>query len=734
MRFQKSGYHTRSLFSNVALGVVDGLDVSLWCYAFASIIFSGALSGFIPVGVAIILCGWAALGFTIIFTSKLRVHMGTLDEQAIVIIGGIGLILSAEFGADTGTARGLATMLAVMSVTTLSVAVVFYVSGKYQLAHLLELIPYPVICGFMAGIGWLLLDASVSVAIDAPISFDIGTELQQGNNALKLVLAVVGGLGLFFFTKYVSKSWALPFACGVILLVFYGYVEVVNIPVTELRAGGWLYEIQSESNGALHQLSGLSINDIDFGFVVSVMPQITTIAVLALLSASMNFSAISTANSKTHLRASDEMETLGLANLFCGLLCSPPGYSSATTSLLYQRFGATSRWVTLSSNLVCILVAVVGASLISVLPKVLICSTIFLFAIQMFYDWMYTNARSFSALDYLIVCTILAVVITMGFMQGVIVGVILSIFLFVLRYSMISAIQSQYKLNDHRSSVERSASCNAALNRHGSEALVYTLQGFLFFGTANSVRDSIRLNIDNNQYATICLDIRRVTGIDISALNTFIQIKEFCEAEGILVLYCVSSKELEEKILNFNVPSTPVNKPLIFSETDFALEYMEEVILSKYVAETVTGTIKSHLLNMLGNEEKVSLLASVMVRVAFKAGEYLFKQGETGHRFYMLESGSMSASIDIGNGYSKRVKKFSTGSVIGEMSGYTKDNTRSASVMADEASILYCFDPEKLNHQHHSRTEILAAIHELVARTMGARVEYMNRRLMMELR
>ena len=68
----------------------------------------------------------------------------------------------------------------------------------------------------------------------------------------------------------------------------------------------------------------------------------------------------------------------------------------------------------------------------------------------------------------------------------------LALLLFVLRYSMISAIQGHYSLAHYRSSVERSQASNELLDQHGSAGLVYTLRGFLFFGTANAILDTMQ--------------------------------------------------------------------------------------------------------------------------------------------------------------------------------------------------------------------------------------------------
>src|SRR5210317_1071456 len=141
---------------------------------------------------------------------------------------------------------------------------------------------------------------------------------------------------------------------------------------------------------------------------------------------------------------------------------------------------------------------------------------------------------------------ILGTVIFVGFMAGIAVGVLLALLLFVLRYSMISAIQGQYSLASYRSSVERSQSSNLVLDQFGGECLVYTLRGFLFFGTANAILDTIRddAKVRSGHYRVILLDLKRVTGMDISALNTFVQLKTLCEISGVQLVYSGVESEL----------------------------------------------------------------------------------------------------------------------------------------------------------------------------------------------
>lgn len=214
MNFQKTGYDSNSFLVDAALGVVDGADSVLWCYAFASIVFSGVMSVFLPLGLVIFLGGWALLSIFIALTSRAPVHMIAIDEQAVVIIGSISALMIASFGDEAASLRGLATILAIMSRVSFAVAISFFLASRYHLARLLELLPYPVICGFMAGIGWLLLDAAMMVALDTPISLELWHQLSADNNIVRLALGLAGGFFLLIFTHRIQHTWALPVSLG----------------------------------------------------------------------------------------------------------------------------------------------------------------------------------------------------------------------------------------------------------------------------------------------------------------------------------------------------------------------------------------------------------------------------------------------------------------------------------------------------------------------------------------
>ena len=175
----------------------------------------------------------------------------------------------------------------------------------------------------MAGIGWLLLQAGVDIAVDLPVSRALLLVLQDESKFLKLVLYVAAGALLMIGVTRINKVWVLPVASVIILIGFHSSVALMGYSRPDLVAGGWLFDIPLESASALGFLDGLSMSDIDTQFIVSVMPQILTVAFLALLSASMSLSALM-ASGYQHLNTSDEMKNIAGGNVLSSMVCCPP--------------------------------------------------------------------------------------------------------------------------------------------------------------------------------------------------------------------------------------------------------------------------------------------------------------------------------------------------------------------------------------------------------------------------
>ena len=87
-------------------------------------------------------------------------------------------------------------------------------------------------------------------------------------------------------------------------------------------------------------------------------------------------------------------------------------------------------------------------------------------------------------------------------------------------------------------------------------------------------------------------------------------------------------------------------------------------------------------LRVFDDGEKVRILVDHMTRVEVVGSSILFEQGDDEDGLYMLEQGSMTALINTEDNGFRRVKKFRPGAILGEMSAYTPDRVRTATIVA----------------------------------------------------
>lgn len=733
IRLQRSGYRSRNLPTDITLGLVSGLSLSLWSYVYAAIVFVGALSLYLPVGILVMLLGWVLVSVWVVLVSREPLHIASTDDQAVVIFGSISALMIASMGAEAASPRGLATILLIIAATSFLFALCCYAVGRFGWSRILELLPFPVVCGFMASVGWLLLAAGFEVAAEVSIGAALLGGLSGGDRLLHLALSAALGLALLWVATRVARSWTLPAASAVVVVVYHLVMAAQGMTHAEQIESGWLFDIPRSEGGALAMLATLSPGAVDWGFVGEAIPLMLTVLLISMLYASMTVTGLK-AESDERLDIGEEFRILGTGNLFCVASCCPPGYTDVVATTMYRKLGASSRWFVLSSSAVGLAVAVFGGPIIAYLPKLLMGANIFLFAFSMLYDWLYRNVRGFGAPEYLIVLIILGMTIFVGFLEGVVAGISLAVFLFVVRYSRISAIHSRSTLHEQRSSVERSGEANRVLDRDGSRVVIYHLRGFLFFGTANAILDTVTeyARLAQGGCEAILLDLRRVTGFDVSALNTFAQIKSLCEANDVALLYSGVPAETVGKLSEMHAVMEEAGAPLVFDDDDFAMEFLEDRLLLSAGVDFHGLRIRDILAGAIDHPRKVDLVLQALERSTLSAGSVLFTQGDADDGLYIVEQGFLSATITTEDGARMRVKKFSPGSLVGEISAYLRDHHRTATVVADTAAVVHHLNVEKLQALEGGNHELMACVHELVATTLAKRVSYMNRRLLAE--
>jgi CRP/FNR family transcriptional regulator, cyclic AMP receptor protein len=91
------------------------------------------------------------------------------------------------------------------------------------------------------------------------------------------------------------------------------------------------------------------------------------------------------------------------------------------------------------------------------------------------------------------------------------------------------------------------------------------------------------------------------------------------------------------------------------------------------------------------NEDEKKVVMERMKKESFSMGEYVFKQGDTGERLYVVEKGAVSLIKSIGDDLDKTVLIAPEGTIFGEFS-FIDGGTRSASGLVTVDAVLLSLD------------------------------------------
>ena len=153
---------TGRLLATVTAGVVIGVVEVVLAISFAALVYSGYLAQFLPDGIGLFLVA-AAISLAILaWRSGSRGVVGGVQAAVVAVLAVVATTTAQHtFGSSN---RAFVTVVAATMVVTILTGITFLVIGTFKRGNLIRFVPYPVVGGFLAGAGWLLLKGGIYVA------------------------------------------------------------------------------------------------------------------------------------------------------------------------------------------------------------------------------------------------------------------------------------------------------------------------------------------------------------------------------------------------------------------------------------------------------------------------------------------------------------------------------------------------------------------------------------------
>jgi SulP family sulfate permease len=707
---------------SLAGGAVTGIITITYATAFNALIFTGDLTAYLPIVVVWTLLGSAFQAVLTAWFSSLPCTISSIQDSSAVVLAMTAVMLVKAMPAAASAQEKFMTVAAAVAICTLLTGLLFLFLGQFKLGDLIRYLPYPVIGGFLAGSGLLLVLGGAAVMTGINVDLTSLPALFQPGVLFKWLPGMLYGIVLMALLLRIRHFLVLPGALLAGIAGFYLILWLGGISMIDAKAQGLLLGAKAMAGGLWQPFGwpggAYSLSYVDWGAVAGQTGSLVAVALVVLITLLLNATGIELDNGLT-LDFNRELKASGIANLVSGLLgCMPGAHGLSNTSLVY-KMGGRSRMAAFVVAVVCLSAMIFGDTLVSFFPTPILGGLLMLLGFDFLMNWVYRTWFKLPLLSYLTILAIALVMVAVGVLQGVALGLLLAIISFVIEYSRVRIVRHTLSGANYQSQVSRARTAEQFLRQNGERVYILELQGYIFFGTANKLLNQIGQRITAAPKVDfVVLDFRMVTGLDSSAALSFSRLKQLAQQHHIVLVFTQLSPEIRKLLDKDLFSAKDAATWQIFPDLDHGLEWCEEQILATGPqAEPVTLMTELQKSLTIAPER----LMSYFEHVAVEAGECIIRQGTPSPGLYFIESGLATVQLECGPRTQVRLRTLHPGAIVGEMGLYLGGDT-SASVYANEPTTLLHLSPAKLKEMEEDAPEVATAFHKLIARTLGEKL------------
>ena len=712
-----------NLVPSIIAGVIGGIIKIVAAMAFSALIFTGTLAAYLPQGIGIVLFGFLLFAVISTFTASYPVNINTPQDIPIAIIALIATTVMATNGKDWDAETTFQFIFVTIALTSILVGIFFFILGTLKLGKLVRFIPYPVVGGFLAGTGWLIVKFAFIMTAGMGLSLDNVVSLFDQATLPKWFPALIFGLIMLISSRYTKHYLLIPALLAIGITSFYAIMFFYGFSYTDLESNGYLLGPFPEG-GLFQGLPLKYLSDFKWSIFLEQLPAIGTMMILNSISVLFNYSGLEIIIKKD-LDLDQELKTTGIGNIIAGLGGAPPGHLSLGGTLLSISIGSKSKLTNIVIALLCALTLFFGSEVLSFFPRIILGGLLFNLGLSFLVDWLYSTWSRVPKTDYTIILLIFLVIGTVGFLEGVITGLLMSVVLFVVSYSKVEIIKHELTGKTFHSNVERSESLKNIIDDSGDQTLILPLQGFIFFGSANRLLERIKLHLQSQNEKNLkylVFDFKQVTGVDSSTINSFNKLRILAELDNFQVLFCNLTPEIISQFEAEGLFADSMDLFLKFDDLDHGMEWCEEQIISETTISS--NKQKEEIDEIKLFEEKFADLLIYFESKDINQNTTFIEQGNDPEGLYFIKSGRVTVELRSSNN-KIRLKSMGTGTVVGEVSLYLKTQA-TASVISNTACKTYFLSHENFEKLNKEDPERAAELHTYIVKLLSDRLAKSN--------
>ena len=708
-------------------GSIAGLVTLISSVSFAVLIFSGELTPYISWGIALLVATAVIAGSLISILSGCSPLVSMADDDTVPIMALLVSLVLAGIPEGTPSDERFLTAVAALSITAIITGIGLTALGAFRMGSLVRYMPYPVMGGYFAGAGLLLMQGSMGIVIDLRLTsmLDLGAMLEY-DLLIRWLPMVLAAIVIRWISLRLTQPYAIPCTVVVLTILFYLVSWALGITNSQLASQGWMIGPFPEGSPSLWNPVLLDYaDDIHWRAILSNISSVATIVMLSAVSLMLTASNISILQGET-VDINRELKVAGVASFASGVAGGVVALPSMALTKMAMTVGAPkNRLVGLVVALVCGLTLLYGMPIIAWLPKSILAGLLMFIGWSFIERWLIDARSQLHPMEYVVVIIIVVVVATLGFLQGVFVGLMCAIVLFVVNYSRINVVRYALDGGQLKSNVERSETQQRYLHATGSSTYILKLQGYLFFGTAAALVSRVEERMKDTtlpDLKSVLFDFSQVSDMDSSAALSFMSLAQEAVKSNRTLLLTGLTEPMQERLLGrwFNTETDGYVR--LFPDIDRGLEWCEEQLLSEETDEQASVGILQQLSTYIHNAEDREIFKQYLEYRVVKPGDILTTQGEPAEEMFLLDDCTASVFLDTGNNRTHRIRRAGAGTVFGEV-GFYLDTTRTATVVIDEGGSVYVLTRDAYANMEEQHPYIATAMHKFMIEVIAHRLQ-----------
>ncbi|MCJ2101309.1 cyclic nucleotide-binding domain-containing protein [Methylobacterium sp. E-046] len=707
--------------------------------SFSQLIFSGPLAESRAAGVSAMLTAYLAGSLVFLALRRSVVVSLSFFGAAAIVQAAIAAAVAEQLraaGLTDPDAVGR-IVLVTCGISTAITGLVFAMLGTLRASLLAQLLPFPVLMGFLAGVGLLLLRSGVQIGaqLSDPLGALLGLLGPPGIGPIdpgaygRVGLTLAIGVCAFYLPRRIAHWATYPTVILASLVAVHCGLAWQGIGTTAAQAAGWL--IDPLPTGSLLRMPVVGdLASFDPALLLPVLPKLVTYVVVAVI-----VQILYVVSAELDLRRAFNVDRVfvasGFANLLGSLFGSPVmGFDRTSTLLLHNIGGGRwlGRWLTLAAMASLL---VFGAGILALLPRPLAGGALVALGLGHLTN-LALAGRAFLRWEIAIALVVCAATALLGATAGFLVGVVMAMLIFAVQYAQIPAVRRSLSGAERRSSVIRAPDTAERLRVAGARTRIYALQGYLFFLNAQAVH--ARAAAEAADLRVLILDFRDCVGLDSSALVAFRKIGLLAEQRGFDVLLAHLGPTVLRQVARSRL--TANGRIRIRDTLDAALREAEATLLSEAGSAGAGAGEVAHFARHMTDRLRCAVgpadFAPYLTVRDLAAGETLMRQGAVADALYFLEWGTISIEMALAGRPNLRLRTTTAGTVIGEIA-LVQGGRRTATALAESPCRVVGIDRATLARMERERPDLALLFQRFLLLELAGKVVDTNRLLEAEL-